>query len=461
MKSFRDLLSPVVHLSQNWISRTGVVLVTTAAVFWLFLLGSSPSNPYIGLLLVGAIPGAFFLGLALIPLGVWRQRREERRAGTYPTEFRGFSMENPEWRKLVVFLALTTFVNVVIAAETTYSAVHYMDSVQFCGQTCHSVMQPEYTAYQQSPHSRVECVKCHIGPGASWFVKSKLSGLWQVVSVTFDLYQKPIPVPVHNLRPARDICESCHWPQKYGGDLLRVIPSFDEDEANTPKKTVLMMHIGKIHRAHQRPGMQIYFRADAKHENIPLLRMQENGKPELVFRKADYKGPDPASLEEHLMDCMDCHTRPSHAFELPERAVNRQLAAGSLPHSLPFVRKTAVEILKSARSSDTIPAAFESFYKEKYPGVYTARTADIQRGARSLKQIFDRNVFPQMNITWGTYANHIGHTDFTGCFRCHDDNHKLTGSDRAIGQDCNSCHSLLAMEEPSPKILDDLGLASQ
>ena len=120
----------------------------------------------------------------------------------------------------------------------------YMDSVTFCGQTCHTVMQPEYTAYQNSPHSHVECVKCHIGPGASWFVKSKLSGVGQVFAVTFNTYPKPIPTPVHNLRPARETCETCHWPQKYGEDRVQVINKFADDETNTITKTVLLMKIG-------------------------------------------------------------------------------------------------------------------------------------------------------------------------------------------------------------------------
>ena len=443
-------------------SRTGVGLVSTAAVFWLFFLGGHPTNPYLGLLTVGALPAAFFAGLVLIPIGIWRQRRSEKRRGVIPEEFRGFSMANPEWRRFLTFLAVTTFANVVIAAQTTYSAVEYMDSVQFCGKTCHSVMKPEYTAYQESPHSRVGCAKCHIGPGASWFVKSKISGLWQVVSVTFNLYGRPIPVPVENLRPARDICESCHWPQKYGGDVLRVISTFDEDEANTRKKTVLMMHIGKIHMAHQRLGLRITFSAtDRKLENIPLIRHQENDGPERRYMAADYKGPDVETLDTHVMDCMDCHTRPSHSFDLPERAVNRQLASGGIPPSLPFARKTSVEILKGAKASDAIPAAFENFYREKYPQVYSTRGEEVRRGAQHLRAIYERNVFPEMNINWGTYPNHIGHTDFTGCFRCHDDKHKTADGKHTIGQDCNSCHSLLAMEEPSPKILADLGFNSQ
>jgi nitrate/TMAO reductase-like tetraheme cytochrome c subunit len=144
---------------------------------------------------------------------------------------------------LLLFMALT-LVNVVILAVSTYKAVEVMDSTKFCGQACHSVMAPEFTTYQRSPHSRVACVECHIGPGAGWFVKSKLSGSWQLISVSLDLYPRPIPTPVHNLRPARDTCEQCHWPNKFVGDRLKVITRFRDDEANTPEKTVLLLRVG-------------------------------------------------------------------------------------------------------------------------------------------------------------------------------------------------------------------------
>ena len=93
----------------------------------------------------------------------------------------------------MLFVAIMTAINVPIFAIATYSGTVFMESTQFCGQTCHSVMDPEYTAYQRSPHARVACVECHIGPGAPWFVRSKLSGSYQVLAVTFNLYPRPIP----------------------------------------------------------------------------------------------------------------------------------------------------------------------------------------------------------------------------------------------------------------------------
>src|SRR5579884_3507559 len=265
-------LVPLVYLSDNWISLTGVVLVTTCTIFWLFLLpvmlSGGPGNPYVGILTYMLLPGAFFASLLFIPLGIILKRRA--RGITTADLLQApltFDFRRPEVRHLAGFIIGATIVNIVIASQLSYAATSYMETTQFCGQTCHTVMQPEFTAYQNSPHSRVECVKCHIGPGASWFVRSKLSGVRQVFAVTFNTYSKPIPTPVHNLRPARDTCEQCHWPDRFNGDRLRVISKFGDDEKNSESKTVLLMHIGGgngkgIHGVHVGQGVTIRYASD-------------------------------------------------------------------------------------------------------------------------------------------------------------------------------------------------------
>jgi len=467
----RGWLSPFVHLSSNWISLLGVVLVTTATVFWLFLLPTTlkgeTASPYIGILVFMVLPAPFFSGLILIPLGIWRQRRADRRANLWPDGFPPLRWSNPELRKLAYFVILTTAVNILVASQLSYGAVNYMDSVTFCGQTCHTVMQPEYTAYQQSPHSRVECVKCHIGPGASWFVRSKLSGVGQVFAVTFHTYPTPIPTPVHNLRPARETCETCHWPQKYGEDRLRVIDKYADDAGNTLTKTVLLMKIGGgnhgigIHGTHLGPGVVIrYGHSDEARQNIPWVEYDNNGA-KTVYATADAK-PDGAGLTLREMDCMDCHNRPSHAFELPERDLDRAMDSGDVSAALPFAKKKALEILKVNYSSREeaaakIPAAFEAFYRQNYPDIWSGRRGEVTASADGVLAVYDRNIFPAMKVTWGKYPLNVGHTDSPGCFRCHDDSHKAK-SGQAITQDCNACHNLLSMDEANPKILTDLGI---
>ncbi len=461
-------LSPVIHLCNNWISLVGVVLVTTATILWFFLLPTTvrgTENPYVGILAYLTIPLPFFAGLVLIPVGMWFQRRRERRLAVYPPDFPALAWSNPELRKLVYFIGATTVVNLVVGSQLTYGAVDYMDSVTFCGQTCHNVMQPEYTAYQNSPHSRVECVKCHIGPGASWFVRSKLSGVGQVFAVTFDTYPRPIPTPVRNLRPARETCEACHYPQKYGEDRVQIIPKYADDESNSRTETVLLMKIGGgnhgvgIHGTHLGPGVTIrYAHSDEARQTIPWVEYDgPAGKRVYAVKDAKIDG-----LPVREMDCMDCHNRPTHTYELPERGLDNAMNAGLISATLPFVKKKALEILKMNYASRTeaarrIPEAFEKYYEATYPAIWTARKSEITASALQVLGLWNRNVFPEMKVTWGTYPNNLGHTDFPGCFRCHDGSHNNKDG-QSITQDCNACHNLLAMEEKAPKVLTDLGL---
>ena len=470
----RSWLSPIIHLSSNWVSLTGVVIVTTATVFWLFLLPvtlrGTTDSPYVGILAFLVLPAPFFAGLILVPLGIWLKRKREGRAGIYPPEFPPLTWNNADLRRLVYFVFFTTMVNLAIASQVSYSAVNYLDSVTFCGETCHTVMQPEYTAYQNSPHARVECVKCHIGPGASWFVKSKLSGVGQVLAVTFHTYSTPIPTPVRSLRPARETCEACHWPQKYGEDRLQVIDKFADDQANTLTKTVLLMKIGGgnrgigIHGTHLGSGVAIrYAHADEGRQNIPWIEYNGPGG-KTVYATPEAK-PDGGGLPIREMDCVDCHNRPTHAYELPERAVDRVMNAGRISPSLPFAKKRAVEILKASygtrdEAAQKIPAAFESYYRDNYPAIWAQRRAEVTSAAGQVLAIYDRNIFPAMKVTWGTYPNNIGHTDYPGCFRCHDGNHAAKDG-RSVTQDCNACHNLLAMDEADPKVLTDLGIVEK
>jgi len=467
----RGWLSPLIHLSNNWISQLGVVVVTTATIFWLFLLPitlrGGTTNPYLGILAFLVLPGPFFGGLILIPLGIWLKRRREGRGGSYPAEFPPLTWANFELRKLFYFIGATTVLNIVIASQLSYGAVTYMESVTFCGQTCHTVMQPEFTAYQDSPHSNVECVKCHIGPGANWFVKSKLSGLRQVYAVTMKTYPKPIPTPVRNLRPARETCEACHWPQKYGEDRIKVIPKYADDETNSVTKTVLLMKIGGgnhgigIHGTHLGTGIKIrYGHSDESRQTIPWVEYSVNGKS-TVYGTTGTK-PDGAGLTMREMDCMDCHNRPAHSYQLPEGAVDKAMSSGQIATLLPFAKKEAVEILKAnyatrEEAALKIPAAFTKFYQDKYPAVWQQHQSEVASSANGVLAIYNRNIFPDMNVTWGQYPINIGHTDFPGCFRCHDGGHAAKDG-TSITQDCGACHNLLAMEEKDPKILTDLGI---
>jgi hypothetical protein len=467
------VVRPVVYLSQNWISRIGVVLTTTSAITLVFayvsqLLGYS-FNPYMGILIFLILPGVFVLGLLIIPTGIFIERRRQRRLGMLPTEYPMVTFSRGEFRRTAMFVLTMTAINVPLFAFASYRGVVYMDSVKFCGTTCHTVMLPEYTAYLRSPHAHVACVECHIGPGAPWFVRSKISGSYQVLAVTFDLYPRPIPVPIRNLRPASQTCDQCHWPARFTGDKLIVKTKFGDDEKNSSTKTVLLLHIGGLSPALKYTGIHgwhlgliNYIASDTKRQVIPWVEHRNADGSFTQFASTD-NPPTPALVEHgerRLMDCMDCHDRPSHTFHLPEEAVNTEMSAGRISPSLPLVHKVSIGLLKqnyaSRQEAETqIPENLRAYYRKNYFAIYNSQRAAIEQAADALVYIYDGNVFPAMNVTWGTYANNLGHTDFPGCFRCHDGDHKSKDG-QVITQDCNTCHNLLAMDDPNPKVLQML-----
>jgi len=474
----RDWLQPIYFLGQNPLTLTGAVITTSTALatvaFWfydIFLPG--PPHPYVGLLVFLILPGVFVLGLLLIPLGIWFRRRSLIESGTLPGIFPAIDLGLPVVRRTLEYVAAATVLNLLIVGTASYRGVEYMDSTNFCGKTCHTVMDPEYTAYQNSPHSRVACVECHIGPGAGWFVKSKLSGLRQVFAVTFHTYSRPIPSPVKYLRPARETCEQCHWPQRFTGDKFLVNTSYKDDEKNTPQTDVLLLKVGGrtwqgsvgIHGHHLSDNARIrYISTDNERMTIPAVYYTDDSGKTTEFISTDAK-PSQQQLDKgdhRVMDCVDCHNRPTHAFDLPENAVDRQMSGGQISTDLPYIRKKAVEVLKVSyptrdAAQKSIIAEISKFYQTNYPAIYQARRAVVEQAGAEVARIYLRNVFPDMRVTWGTHPNNIGHNDSPGCFRCHDGSH-TSADGQTIPNDCSTCHEVLAAGEENPKVLTDLGM---
>jgi NapC/NirT cytochrome c family, N-terminal region len=456
------------------------VLTTTSAItmiaFWVFEVvvgGGAVTYPYAGIILFLALPGVFVIGLFLMPIGAWWRHHRLRGRGELPVAYPRVDLNNPGFRKAASLVVYATIANLVVFTVAAYRGVQYMDSVRFCGTTCHTVMQPEYTAYLNSPHSRVECVQCHIGPGASWFVRSKLSGVKQVYAVIFHDYPRPIPSPVESLRPARATCEQCHWPQRFLGNPILVINHYAEDKDNTSTTTVLVMKVGGqdgsnmvgIHGHHLNPGVQItYIATDNKRQVIPQVTYTDPSGKTTVFNSTDVK-VTPAQLaagEHRVMDCMDCHNRPTHTFQLPGEALDDAMSRGLISADLPFIKKQALAALKldypDRRTAEKrIAEALRNFYVANDPSVVSSQSAQLDASIHQVQLIYSRNVFPTMHVTWGTYVNDLGHMDYPGCFRCHDGSH-VSKDGKTIPNDCDTCHHILAMDEHNPKVLSDLGI---
>jgi nitrate/TMAO reductase-like tetraheme cytochrome c subunit len=450
----------LVLLTSHWLSLLGATLVTLAGFSWLFVLplnirGAGVENPYIGLLIFIAIPIVFFAGLALIPIGI---ALAKRKVTANPDEIEDRRIA---WRRVGIFFGVMTVANVVIASQLSYRAVEHMDTVQFCGQTCH-VMKPEFTAHAaMPPHQAVACAECHVAPGATGWLKAKMNGTSQLIAVVFNNYPRPIESAMENnkLVSSAETCEQCHARDKPIAPRLRVIASYKDDETNTRTTTVLMMRIATIHAAHLGPGIRIrYSSVDKKRQTI-LAVQYESAKagPLRTYLASGSTADSVRSVPVFEMQCVDCHNRASHAFELPDRAVNQAMASGQIASSLPLVKKESVALLK-ASDAQQIPAALNAFYSMNYPDVARKQSAEVHAAGAALAAVYDRNVFSDLRVTWGTYQNNLGHTDAPGCFRCHDESH-LTSDKKTISQDCGLCHQLVAMDEASPEILKTLELA--
>jgi NapC/NirT cytochrome c family, N-terminal region len=473
----RDWSPPIYFLGQNPVTLTGAVITTSTALttiaFWfyeIFLPG--PPHPYIGILVFLTLPAIFALGLLLIPLGIWIKRRSLRGSGQLPAVFPAVDLRLPVVRRTLEWVVVATGINLLIIGTASYRGVEYLDSTNFCGTTCH-VMLPENTAYHISPHAHVACVDCHIGPGLPWMVRAKVNGLRQVAMVTFHTYPRPIPSPVKDLRPASQTCAQCHWPERFVGDKLLVRTSYTNDEKNTPQTDVLMLKVGGtngqgstgIHGHHLADAVRIrYISTDPQRQTIPAVYYTDDKGKTTEFISSDAK-PTQKQLdqgEHRVMDCLDCHNRPAHTSDLPESAVDKQMSIGAISPDLPYIRKKAVEVLKVNYTTrevaqQSITSEIVAFYQTNYPEIDRARRAAVEQAGQEVANIYLRNIFPDMRVTWGTHPNNLGHNDSPGCFRCHDGSH-TSADGQTITNDCSACHEVLAAGEEHPKVLTDLGM---
>jgi hypothetical protein len=448
---------------RNYISLVGgaIVIASIVSVTLLFLLEitSSAENPYLGILTYIIFPSILIFGLLLVIVGALRERRRRRRAD--PSEIPPYpqlDLNDPHARRAAFIFLLITFLFISASAFGSYRAFEYTESVGFCGQTCH-VMKPERTAYQAGAHARVGCVQCHVGPGAGWYVRSKISGAYQLYSVTFNKYSRPIQTPVHNLRPAQDTCEQCHWPEKFFGAQLKVFNRYAYDEQNTLRQRRMLINVGGgssrtglvtgIHWHMNIANEITYISTDDHRQVIPWVRIKN--REGIVTEYFDRNRPLPpdkiASAEKRRMDCVDCHNRPAHLYLPPDTAVDQAFVAGRLDPSLPYLKRKAVEVLSQKYNTtpdalNAIAAGLNNFYRTNYAEVYSQKQADIKNAVTEVQRIFQTYFFPEMNTDWQTHPNNIGHLYFSGCFRCHDGEH-VSNTGKVITTNCNVCHTVI------------------
>jgi len=432
------------RLSRNPLSIIGAAVTTVSAVGFVVYVILDAFGVFAGAYtaLIGylALPALVVFGLLLIPLGIWREgRRRKRGVAAWPWPVIDAGRSRTRW--IIVTIALLTVVNIGIVALASVGAVHYTESNEFCGQVCHTPMAPQFTAHAVSPHAKVDCVQCHVSPGAVGFATAKWNGTRQLYLLASGKYARPIPEPLGRIPAALNTCAECHQPGRPGKDITRTIASYADDEANTESVTTLTMKMAANHWHAQADVVVEYAASDDARETIPYIRATRAGGAAVDYF-ADGVTTRPAG-QLVRMDCIDCHNRPAHTFSpAADRSVDLAIAAGEVNRQLPFVRREMVAALKVAYPSHAASDAgigdhLTAFYKS----APASQSQDVQRAIETARKLYRQNVFPDMNVTWGTYLSKLGHTDSPGCFRCHDDGHKARDG-KAIRQDCELCHTI-------------------
>jgi nitrate/TMAO reductase-like tetraheme cytochrome c subunit len=476
-KFIKNWLQPFLYLGRNRLSLIGGAITSASALvligFWVIdIFGhGGTSNPYVGIILDLCLPALFLFGLLLIPIGIIIRRRELLAAGQLPSIYPKIDFGDPLFRHALDFVVVATFINFVIVGIASYRGVAYMDKPTFCGTSCH-VMEPEWNAYHVSPHATVACTECHVAPGVTGYVHAKVNGTKQLLEVM--LHRYPTPIMAEGRIPAAAVtCMNCHDPAAAIGDKLVVKTSFGDDEKNTMTHTMLLMHVGGsdefgrlsgIHGAHL--GHIEFISSDASRQTITWVAKTNGDGSRTEYLSSD--ATQPVTGEKHTMDCIDCHNRAAHSFDTPEEALNKAMAHGDPSPTLPFVHKEGLALLNASYTSQTdaeakITTQLEDFYRSQYPAVWSQQQAQVEQTAKVLATLYSENVFPYMNVTWGTHPNNIGHnmvtsTPYPGCFRCHDGSHTTKDGSKTITQDCTACHNVLATDEANPKLLSDLGI---
>ena len=464
-------------LFYNPVSMLGGVtaLVSFCVILFLLLLHAfrAQPSPYLGILALIILPAVLLLGLVLIPIGMYLEHRRRIKGKRKPRSFYIDFGKPSHQRATVIFLA-GSILFLLSTAVGSYQAYEFTESVTFCGQVCHKVMEPEFVAYQYSPHARVTCAQCHVGAGAQWYVRSKLTGVYQVYATLLDRFPRPIPTPIKNLRPARETCEACHWPEKFHGSQERTFNHYMVNEENSPWTIRMLINTGGgskeagiaegIHW-HMNIANEIdYIATDARRQEIAWVRVKDHkGNVREFFNEDNPLEPEELDkYETRRMDCIDCHNRPTHIFLSPSRALNYAFSAGRIDPTLPSAKRIAIEaLIEEYPTKDSALVAIKEYilsaYESEYPEVLETRRHDVERLIAETREIYRRNFFPEMGVRWDVYPDNIGHFVFPGCYRCH--NGRFVSDDgRTISNACNNCHVIVAQGPPGQEETSLTGL---
>ncbi len=424
------------RIFDDWITRAaGIVFVLILALVVFNIFSNLPEQyPLFGVFNFSMVPILFIVGGIIFVLAILNYSAESR--------------------DKLIFLMSAGAAGIALLVVGGYQLVEFTDSVAFCGQLCHQVMYPEYTAYQASPHSRVACAQCHVGSGADYLVRSKISGIPLIYSTITGNYDRPIPVPVANLRPARETCEQCHRPERFTGDLIIEHTTYAPDEQNTSFTDTRILRVGGgqsgiAQGIHWHIATTVYYLPlDHARQDIAWVSVQSStGQIDyLSTSEASQVTPESIKSDERLMDCIDCHNRATHQFNSPDTLLDNAFVQGQLDTGLPYLKRQAIRAMDppaaSLSEAYTKVAAIRDFYSATYPDVARDKAASIDAAIATIDSITVLTTFPYMHVTWKTYTNNVGHQGTPGCFRCHGKLVAQSGPQKGqtLSADCTLCH---------------------
>ncbi len=455
---FRSLLQNRTSYAGLYLAGVGLALILfTIVIDWM----RGEHSAYIGMLWILFL-GMVLLGGLLTLFGVWRAQRSIK-AGAPPR--RHLNLNEPADRRKFHLIFILGVVVLNVALFASFAGYQWTESAEFCGTLCHT-MNPEYVTHQESPHANVACAECHVGAGLESFVKYKMAGTVMLYKEVTNAVEPPVPTPVTSMRPAREICESCHWPGKFFGTKLVQLPYFRADKNNTAEQITLGVKIGgqvfhSIHYNHISGVEKIEYTADETQQQIPWVAVTRlDGSTEEYFRLDDKGTHKAASDEKLIFDCIGCHNRPTHIYYTPDKAVNIMMAANRIPRDLPWAKKVATDALSAdypdrEKAHTGIASAINIFYKDEYPDLSMSKKAEIGQTVTQTTALYDQLVFPEEKVNWQTHADNLGHKDWLGCFRCHDGRH-ATKDGKILSNDCTVCHTT-----PVRGPLQPLGIMSE
>jgi hypothetical protein len=369
----------------------------------------------------------------------------------------------PLWQRILPYAVLGVLTLIVLLASAY--AWDYTNSPQFCGTACHT-MPPEYTAYLTSPHARIDCVDCHIGKGfITTRITRKAGDAKHIIRLAFKDYE--FPITAGELRPARETCEKCHFPEKFSDDSLRENKHFGNDPNNTPTSIYMILKTGGgakrlglglgIHWHIENPIY--YLPLDAEEQQIPYIRVEsdDGSVTEYIDIESNF---DPSQIaEEDLkeMDCITCHNRITHLVNPPEDMIDKMLSQGVISPTIPDIRRQAVDLFY--RKYDTTEMALTAigglinYYKTYKADFYQKNTELVDTAILELQNAYQQSVYVEQKSDWNSHPNNVGHEFSPGCFRCHDGKH-LNDEEEAIRLECNICHSIPVVASTSDFVAD-------